>query len=227
MKKWFRTKHAIILHLNNGTLQVRNCDLFSSIIRYEQKVHQNLVPSPPAHPGGGRGVQTDAATPDIVGRINGRPVPYFAQQHTTTCTRVCKRTQYVTSINVLNVGSCWPTRLRAFALGFRLVSQMIISSYPRNLIASENVAEKNNLCRFKLYLVFLEPLNSGKFIVVCSRPLQNVILGGSTPYLCSGHQRNVCTCRTVVLHIEPILQDTFRLQFHSRFKLEESRIVLL
>ena len=97
---------------------------------------------------------------------------------TTTCNRVCKRTQYVISMNVLNVGSFWPTRLRPFALGLRLACQ-------------------------------------------------NFILGGSTPKLFSGHQRNVCTCRTLVLHIEPILQDTFRLQFHSRFKLEESRIVLL
>ena len=34
------------------------------------------------------------------------------QQHATTCNRVCKRTQYVTSNNV---GSCWPTMLHPFA----------------------------------------------------------------------------------------------------------------
>ena len=38
------------------------------------------------------------------------------QQHPTTCNRVCKRTQNVTSNNV---GSCWPTMLRPFARGLR------------------------------------------------------------------------------------------------------------
>ena len=37
------------------------------------------------------------------------------QQHPTICNRVCKRTQHVTA-NI--VGSCWPTMLRPFALGF-------------------------------------------------------------------------------------------------------------
>ena len=37
------------------------------------------------------------------------------QQHPTTCNRVWKRTQHVTSNNV---GSCWPTMLRPFARGF-------------------------------------------------------------------------------------------------------------
>ena len=34
------------------------------------------------------------------------------QQHPTTCSRVCKRTQHVTSNNV---GSCWSTMFRPFA----------------------------------------------------------------------------------------------------------------
>ena len=38
------------------------------------------------------------------------------QQHPTSCNRVCKRTQHVTSNNV---GSCWPTMLRPFARGLR------------------------------------------------------------------------------------------------------------
>ena len=38
-----------------------------------------------------------------------------SQQHPTTCNRVCKRTQHVTSSNV---GSCWPTMLRPFERGF-------------------------------------------------------------------------------------------------------------
>ena len=37
------------------------------------------------------------------------------QTFATTCNRVCKRTQHVTSDNV---GSCWPTMLRPFARGF-------------------------------------------------------------------------------------------------------------
>ena len=36
----------------------------------------------------------------------------ITQQHPTTCNKVCKRTQHVTSINF---GSCWPTMLRPFA----------------------------------------------------------------------------------------------------------------
>ena len=36
------------------------------------------------------------------------------QQHPTTCNKVCKRKQHVTSNNV---GSCWPTMLRPFARG--------------------------------------------------------------------------------------------------------------
>ena len=39
------------------------------------------------------------------------------QQHPTTCNRVCKRTQHVTSNNV---GSCWPTMLRLFAWGLTI-----------------------------------------------------------------------------------------------------------
>ena len=40
-----------------------------------------------------------------------------AQQHPTTCNRVCKRTQHVT---FNNVGTWWPTMLRPFARGLRL-----------------------------------------------------------------------------------------------------------
>ena len=40
----------------------------------------------------------------------------YTQQHPTTCHRVCKRTQNVTS---KNVGSCWPTMLRPFAQGLK------------------------------------------------------------------------------------------------------------
>ena len=39
------------------------------------------------------------------------------QQHPTTCNRVCKRTQHVTSNNA---GSCWSTVLRPFARSPRL-----------------------------------------------------------------------------------------------------------
>ena len=39
-----------------------------------------------------------------------------SQQHATTCNRVCKRTQHVTSNNV---GSCWPAMLRPFSRGLK------------------------------------------------------------------------------------------------------------
>ena len=39
------------------------------------------------------------------------------QQLPTTCNKVCKRTQHVTSNNI---GSCWPTMLRPYARGFKL-----------------------------------------------------------------------------------------------------------
>ena len=39
------------------------------------------------------------------------------QRHPTTCNRVCKRTQHITSNN--DIGSCWPTMLRPFARGLR------------------------------------------------------------------------------------------------------------
>ena len=52
------------------------------------------------------------------------PVSNFAQQHPTTCNRVCKRTQHVTSNNV---GSCWPTMLPPFARGFTFWDQSIYS----------------------------------------------------------------------------------------------------
>ena len=39
------------------------------------------------------------------------------QQHPTTCNRVCKRTQHVTSNNV---GRCWPTMMRPFARVLKL-----------------------------------------------------------------------------------------------------------
>ena len=38
--------------------------------------------------------------------------------HPTTCNRVCKGTQHVTSNNI-NVGSCWPTMFRPFARSLR------------------------------------------------------------------------------------------------------------
>ena len=42
-----------------------------------------------------------------------------SRQHATTCNKVCKRTQHVTSNNV---GSCWPTItiLRSFTRGFKV-----------------------------------------------------------------------------------------------------------
>ena len=45
-------------------------------------------------------------------------LPNNTQQHPTTCNRVCKRTQHVTSNHV---GRCWPTLLRPFARGLKPV----------------------------------------------------------------------------------------------------------
>ena len=47
------------------------------------------------------------------------------QQHPTTCNRVWKRTQHVTSNNF---GSCWPTMLRPFAWGFKLHNVLALKS---------------------------------------------------------------------------------------------------
>ena len=70
-------------------------------------------------------MQTDATTPNIVGQqcweLLAQKFDRFqtlrnnSQQHATTCNRVCKRTQHLTSNNV---GSCWPTLLLPFARGF-------------------------------------------------------------------------------------------------------------
>ena len=44
------------------------------------------------------------------------------QQHPTTCNRVSKRTQHVTSNNA---GSCWSTMLRPFARSLRVLSSIL------------------------------------------------------------------------------------------------------
>ena len=55
------------------------------------------------------------------------------QQHPTTCNRVCKRTQHVTSNNV---GSCWPTMLHPFARG------LTPSDFIHRLKTDQNLTEK-------------------------------------------------------------------------------------
>ena len=62
----------------------------------------------------GRAVQTDLTLlgPTLFTLRNN------TQQHPTTCNRVCKRTQHVTSNSV---GSCWSTMLRPFARSLKLV----------------------------------------------------------------------------------------------------------
>ena len=100
------------------------------------------------------------------------------QTFATTCNRVCKRTQHVTSDNV---GSCWPTMLRPFARGFtRLrscVFVLIISSlstdvfffstFRRSLKSKQGVCEQaKNFCVvqsnvvFNHYVCHLIPLTS-------------------------------------------------------------------
>ena len=73
----------------------------------------------------------DHGTKEMLGFVGWKVwlVSNFARQHATTCNRVCKRTQHVTSNNV---GSCWPTMLRPFARGLRLLS--CILSKDHNLI---------------------------------------------------------------------------------------------
>ena len=58
----------------------------------------------------------DHRTKEMLGVVGWKvwPVSNFAQPHPTTCNKVCKRTQHVTSNNV---GSCLPTILRPFARG--------------------------------------------------------------------------------------------------------------
>ena len=69
-------------------------------------------------------LHADAATPFIVGpAMLGVVASVLAvvckrmHQLPTTCNKVCKRTQHVTSNNI---GSCWPTMLRRYARGFKL-----------------------------------------------------------------------------------------------------------
>ena len=45
------------------------------------------------------------------------------QQHPTTCNRVCRRTQHVTSNNV---GSCWSTMLRPFSCSLRNSCKLVV-----------------------------------------------------------------------------------------------------
>ena len=65
---------------------------------------------------------SDHGTKEMLGVVGWKVWPVQTlrnntQQHPTTCNRVCKRTQHVTSNNV---GSCWPTVLRSLARGLRL-----------------------------------------------------------------------------------------------------------
>ena len=64
----------------------------------------------------------DHGTKEMLGVVGWKvwPVSNFTQQHPTTCNRVWKRTQHVTSNNV---GSCWPTILRGNAAKSVLVLQ--------------------------------------------------------------------------------------------------------
>ena len=66
----------------------------------------------------------DHGTKEMLGVVGWKVwlVSNFARQHATTCNRVCKRTQHVTSNNV---GSCWPTMLRPFARDLRLLSRIL------------------------------------------------------------------------------------------------------
>ena len=58
-----------------------------------------------------------------------------SQQHATTCSRECKRTQHITSNNV---GGCWPTMLRLFVRGFRCLHRVTSHSSADFLSCSES-----------------------------------------------------------------------------------------
>ena len=58
------------------------------------------------------------------------------QQHPTTCNRVCKRMEHVTSSNV---GSCWPTMLRPFARG-------LIDKRPLSCLSTAPTSLSCNAC---------------------------------------------------------------------------------
>ena len=90
-----------------------------------------------------------------------------AQQHPTTCNRVCKRTQQVTSNNV---GSCWPTMLRLLA---------------RSLMTIERESFKVFLNIFNGFITFSTPLQRYIAIAIARVP-SSVALTKS--YL-GGHQK--------------------------------------
>ena len=71
----------------------------------------------------------DHRTKEMLGVVGSKVWPVQtlcsnSQQHATTCNRVCKRTQHVTSNKV---GRCWPTMLRPFALYIRTSSSLVIT----------------------------------------------------------------------------------------------------
>ena len=66
---------------------------------------------------------------------------YNTQQHPTTCNRVCKRTQHVTSNNV---GSCWWTMLRPFARSLIMFRR---NATPIIFIAFNIIITKRNILK--------------------------------------------------------------------------------
>ena len=94
----------------------------------------------------------DHGTKEMLGVVGWKvwPVSNFAQQHPTTCNRVCKRTQHVPSNKV---ESCWPTMLCPFARGLTNQCYMVFWLFLRcpwlNCAHSGMVCKISWLCTSK------------------------------------------------------------------------------
>ena len=84
-----------------------------------------------------------------------------SQKRTTTCNKVSKRAQHVTS---KNAGSCWPTMLRPFVRGLIFLSPLSfkengfryqVSITVRSCVLSQNMALSNHLVTFDTYWVYV------------------------------------------------------------------------
>ena len=125
--------------------------------RFSQSFHWSPISSP-TPPGNwtllSGYVQTGATTPNNAGSCRPtmlRPIArgytfdrfqtlrHNTQQHSTTCNRVCKRTQHVTSNNV---GSCWSTILRPFQRSLSRAGDFVVQKSRLSLGASRSTQKK-------------------------------------------------------------------------------------
>ena len=113
------------------------------------------------------------------------PVSDFAQEHPTTCNRVCKRTQHVTSNNV---GSCWSTMLLPFARSLthknvacndvtvsiwrHWLCRIMIKGQSNVQLQHKMDTLPNELLSVKLISIFASCLWSTRPIFCCKSPLE-------------------------------------------------------